>query len=113
MAWADATKPVFVISVAALVLGGTREEWVRCEVVAAEGRQGGMNSPSAFLVRIETADCGTMAYRDGVTRDNHDAVAATFEPGHYEMRMGILSRWAARGWVPGLSASFEEFRPVP
>lgn len=39
-----------------------------------------------------------------------EVVGASFEPGPYEMRMGILDRAAARGWVPGLAASFEEFR---
>ncbi|MGO1511256.1 MAG: hypothetical protein ACTHXO_11295 [Actinomycetaceae bacterium] len=99
-----------LLMVAAGVLGGMDEEWVPCEVVGAKGRQGDQYSASAFVVEIATVDCGTMIYSDGVSRDNHDDVAASFEPGHYEMRMGILSRLAARGWVPGLAASFEEFR---
>ena len=86
--------------------------WVQCQVVESNAEQGDMNSASAFVVVLETKDCGRVLYDEGVNRDNVEDKAAEFEPGQYEMKMGLTSQWAAEGIIPGINPSFEEYRPA-
>ena len=68
----------------------------RCEVVSAEpstSSGGSRGSASTASVLIETSNCGALAVSRGVTFDNQQEVAASFEQGsEYEFDMGWYSR---------------------
>lgn len=68
----------------------------RCEVVSAEPRTssgGSRGSASTASVLIETSNCGSLVVNRGVTFDNQQEVASSFEPGsEYEFDMGWYSR---------------------
>ena len=101
-----------LVMVALPLLDSVGQRWVQCQVVASNGQQGDMNATSAWVVVIDTEDCGRLMYSNGVNKDNVEEKAADFEPGAYEFKMGLTSQWAAKGFVPGVDASFEEYRPV-
>ncbi|MEV8240415.1 hypothetical protein AB0O90_09285 [Microbacterium testaceum] len=64
-----------------------------CTVTGAQAASsGGGRSPTLPIVRIETSDCGALAWQEGVTFDNNAEVAETFTPGVYVIRMGWFSR---------------------
>ncbi|WP_153003337.1 hypothetical protein [Microbacterium testaceum] len=64
-----------------------------CTVTGAQAASsGGGRSPTLPIVRIETSDCGALAWQEGVTFDNNAEVAETFSPGVYVIRMGWFSR---------------------
>lgn len=102
---------LYLIGTLTLVsLDSVGHRWVQCHVVGANGQQGGQNATSAWQVVIDTHDCGEMLYSKGVNRDNVHEKAAEFEPGPYEVKMGLTSQWAADGYVPGINPSVEEYR---
>lgn len=88
--------------------------WVRCEVIGAESQQGGRYASVPWYVRIETQDCGTVAYKVGTNRDNVERLAATFEPGSYEFKFGRVSQRAAAGdSLLDNAADAKDMRRVP
>lgn len=93
-------------------LDAVGHRWVQCQVVDSNAEQGDQYSASAWVVVLETQDCGRMLYVEGVRRDNVEEKAADFEPGQYEMKMGLTSQWAADGLLPGFNSSFEEYRQL-
>ena len=107
---AGAIVLLFIGMLVVVNLDSVGHRWMQCQVVDANGQQGGQNSASAWEVVIDTQDCGRMVYAEGVNRDNVEEKAADFEPGRYEMKMGITSQWAANGVIPGVNPSFEEYR---
>lgn len=88
--------------------------WVRCEVIGAESQQGGRHASVPWYVRIDTQDCGIIAYRVGTNRDNVEGLAATFEPGPYEFKFGRVSQRAAAGdSLLDNAADAKDMRKVP
>jgi hypothetical protein len=67
--------------------------WVRCEVVDATA-QPDTRYPS---VTVQTSDCGKILYLVGTRRENVEGLAATFEPGPYEFKLGALSQRRIEG----------------
>lgn len=104
---------LFIVMLSVTTLDSVGHSWVQCQVVRAEGQQGDQNSASAWVVVIDTQDCGRLVYVEGVNRDNVDQQAQGFAPGQYEMKMGLSSQLAARGLIPGLNPSFVEYRRLP
>lgn len=111
-------RRIVAVGIVLLVLGifvvvnldAVGHRWVQCEVVNSSAEQGDLNSASAFVVVLETQDCGRVLYDEGVNRDNVEDKAAEFEAGQYEFKLGITSQWAADGFLPGFNPSFEEYR---
>ena len=104
---------LFVVMLRVTTLDSVGHSWVPCQVMRADGQRGDQNSASAWVVVIDTHDCGRLVYVDGVNRDNVDQQARGFAPGQYEMKMGLSSQLAARGLIPGLNPSFVEYRQLP
>lgn len=71
--------------------------WVRCEVVNAESQRGGRFASVPWYVVVNTADCGPILYQVGTNEDNVDGLAATFEPGPYEFKLGAVSQRRVKG----------------
>ena len=71
--------------------------WVRCEVVNAESQRGGRFASVPWFVVVHTADCGPIIYQVGTNEDNVDGLAATFEPGPYEFKLGAVSQRRVKG----------------
>ena len=71
--------------------------WVRCEVVNAESQRGGRFASVPWYVVVHTADCGPILYQVGTNEDNVDGLAATFEPGPYEFKLGAVSQRRVKG----------------
>lgn len=94
------------------VLESTNQQWVRCNVTHAEGIQGTRFNPSPWIVAIETTDCGRLTYTQGISETNVEKIAASFEPGRYEFKLGLTSRLATEGWMPFLRPSAQEYREV-
>ena len=101
---------VVVGAVALPSLNNFNQRWVQCEVTDAHAQRGDNHSVQAWTVNLETADCGVVSYGAGIRRDNVDEIAASFEPGDYEFKMGWLSKMAANGYIPNTNASAEDYR---
>lgn len=73
-------------------------ETVRCEVISAQKDKssgGSRGSATTAGVLIETSNCGPIYWSKGVTFDNREEIAASFEAGReYEFDMG----WYSRVW---------------
>jgi hypothetical protein len=78
------------------VLDSIDVQTVRCEVESAAPRTasgGSRGSASTPEVRIETSDCGPLSIESGLTFDNSDELASTFEVGaEYDFEIGWFSR---------------------
>lgn len=81
-------------------------ETSRCEVVSAEPRTssgGSRGSASTASVLIETSDCGPLVVSRGVTFENQQEVASSFEQGsEYEFDMGWYSRVVTKRLLNGI-----------
>jgi hypothetical protein len=86
---------------------------VRCEVVSAEPRTssgGSRGSASTASVLIETSSCGPIVVDRGVSFDNRQEVASSFEPGsEYDFDIGWFSRVVSKGLLRGLPTA-DEYR---
>lgn len=86
-------------------------EAIRCEVVSAEPRTssgGSRGSASTASVLIETSNCGPLVVNRGVTFDNQQEVASSFEQGsEYEFDMGWYSRVVTKRILNGLPTAAE------
>lgn len=71
--------------------------WVRCEVVDAKKQRGNNRSSVPWYVVVQTVDCGEIVYQVGTNQDNVDGLAATFEPGPYEFKLGAVSQRRTEG----------------
>lgn len=69
-----------------------KQQWVACEVIGAEPQRGSSYNSVAWFVSIETTDCGFIAFSEGTTEDNVHQIADSFEPGGYELKLGMMSR---------------------
>ena len=103
---------VYPLLMVFIMLDGTRQQWVTCEVTHAETAKGNRFSTSEWMVAIETTDCGRMIYSQGVTEDNIAEIAASFDPEEYEFKLGIASRSAVDGWLPFLRPTVRDYRPI-
>ena len=102
----------FPLAILFVVLESTNQQWVRCNVTHTEGIQGTRFNASPWSVAIETADCGRLTYVQGVSETNVEKIAASFEPGRYEFKLGLTSRLATEGWIPFLRPAVQEYRQV-
>ena len=102
----------FPLGIVLAVLESSNEQWVRCDVTHAESVEGTRFNASPWIVAIETTDCGRMTYTQGVSEENVDEIAQSFDPGAYEFKLGLTSRLAANGWIPFLRPSAKEYRVV-
>ena len=71
--------------------------WVRCEVVDAKPQRGGRYASTPWYVVVHTSDCGKILYKVGTREENVDGLAATFEPGPYEFKLGAVSQRRIEG----------------
>ena len=71
--------------------------WVRCDVVEAKPQRGDNHSSVAWYVVVHTQDCGAIVYQIGTNEKNVKGLAATFEPGPYEFKLGAVSQRRAEG----------------
>jgi hypothetical protein len=71
--------------------------WVRCEVVDAKSQRGGRHATVPWYVMVQTSDCGKILYLVGTREENVEGLAATFEPGPYEFKLGALSQRRIEG----------------
>lgn len=94
------------------VLDSTSQQWVRCEVTSAEKVQGNRFNAAPWIVAIETTDCGRITYTDGVTQENVEEIATSFEPAAYEFKLGLTSRWAVDGWIPFIRPKAHDYREI-
>ena len=101
-----------LVMLAAPLLDSVGQRWVECQVVDSNAEHGDQNATSAWVVVLDTDDCGRLLYSTGVDQENAEQKAASFEPGTYEFKLGLASQLAAKGFVPGTNPSFEEYRPV-
>jgi hypothetical protein len=78
----------------------------RCEVVSAEPRTssgGSRGSASTASVLIKTSNCGHIVVSRGVSFDNRQEVASSFEPGsEYDFEIGWYSRVVMTDILRGL-----------
>lgn len=88
---------------------------VRCEVVSAEpgtSSGGSRGSASTASVLIETSGCGPIVVSRGVTFDNRQEVASSFEPGsEYDFGFGWYSRVVSRDILRAIPTA-DEYRIV-
>lgn len=75
-----------LVMLAAPLLDSVGQRWVECQVVNSSAEQGDQNATSAWVVVLDTDDCGRLIYSTGVKRDNVDQKAADFEPATYEFK---------------------------
>ena len=88
--------------------------WVQCEVVDAKTQRGDNHSSVPWYVAVDTRDCGAVVYRVGTNQDNVDGVAAIFEPGPYEFKLGAVSQRRAEGrTLLDHAADAKDFRRLP
>lgn len=71
--------------------------WVRCEVVDAKPQRGGRYASVPWYVVVQTSDCGKILYMVGTREENVDGLAANFEPGPYEFKLGAVSQRRIEG----------------
>ena len=88
--------------------------WVRCEVVDAKPQRGGRHSSVPWFVVVYTADCGSIVYQVGTRQNNVDGLAANFESGPYEFKLGAVSQRRAEGaTLLDHSAVAKDIRALP
>ena len=71
--------------------------WVRCDVVEAKPQRGDNHSSVPWYLVVHTQDCGAIVYQIGTREENVEGLAATFEPGPYEFKLGAVSQRRAEG----------------
>lgn len=71
--------------------------WVRCDVTGAKPQRGDNHSSVPWYLAVYTEDCGTIVYQIGTNEENVEGLAATFEPGPYEFKLGAVSQRRAEG----------------
>ena len=71
--------------------------WVRSDVVEAKPQRGDNHSSVPWYLAVYTEDCGTIVYQIGTNEENVEGLAATFEPGPYEFKLGAVSQRRAEG----------------
>lgn len=101
---------VFPLVVLLAVFEAQDRQWVTCEVLEAESSQGNRFNSADWIVAIETSDCGRITYIEGVTEGNVEDIAASFDSGEYEFKLGLASRLAADDWIPVLQPSAVDYR---
>ena len=76
--------PLSCVSMGAGVPSDLR--WGICNVTQATAEQTNAEG-QPWLILIESTDCPTLIYTDGLTADNAEGLAGTFEQGPYEVRV--------------------------
>lgn len=104
-----------LVTVSALMfptLDSLNQTWVQCQVIDAQPQRGDNYSTVPWYVKIQTSDCGVVAYESGTNQDNVEYIAASIQPGIYEFRFGVISQQAAQGKFLDNAATAKEFRRV-
>ena len=91
-------------------LNNLNQSWMQCEVIRAYAQRGDNNSVYPWRVNLETPDCGVVSYHPSLQREEVERVAASFEPGRYEFKMGMIAKLAAKGYIPNTNATAEDYR---
>ncbi|GAA3590272.1 hypothetical protein GCM10022198_12720 [Klugiella xanthotipulae] len=107
------------LSVLVPLLNGVGKDWVRCDVVSASPGYSSVSywrpSSSVPTVRVTTKNCRTITVTRGVTSENMQRIADSFESGTpYEFKMGWLSQQAAHGltFFTSTAVSFRPYLPA-
>lgn len=82
--WGFALIPLSLLSLGAGSPTGLR--WATCHVDNATAEETS-DSDHPWRLVVESADCPTLVYTDGITADNADGLAGTFEQAPYEVRV--------------------------
>ncbi|MFK0040038.1 hypothetical protein ACIQTW_09375 [Paenarthrobacter sp. NPDC090517] len=84
-------------------------ESLRCEVVSASPNTnsgGSRGSASSAGVLVETSNCGTISVSNGVSFENQQEIASSFEVGKdYEFDIGWFSRVVMKDLRNGIPAA--------
>ena len=113
---------IVFFSVAALILGFSvsgvwidklGQQWVTCEVEAAEATRGGNRSVTSWKVTIETRDCGSIGYSEAYTEEMTRAFAAGLQSGaDYEFTLGIVSRMMMKSPIKVITPTAQAIRDI-
>lgn len=82
--WGFALIPLSLLSLGAGSPTGLR--WATCHVENATAEETS-NPDHPWRLIVESADCPILVYTDGITADNADGLASTFEQAPYEVRV--------------------------
>ena len=113
---------IVFFSVAALILGFSvsgvwidklGQQWVTCEVEAAEATRGGNRSVTSWKVTIETRDCGSIGYSEAYTEEMTRAFAAGLQSGaDYEFTLGIVSQMMMKSPIKVITPTAQAIRDI-
>ena len=113
---------IVFFSVAALILGFSvsgvwidklGQQWVTCEVEAAEATRGGNRSVTSWKVTIETRDCGSIGYSEAYTEEMTRAFAAGLQSGaDFEFTLGIVSRMMMKSPIKVITPTAQAIRDI-
>lgn len=103
---------VTVFAIAFPKLDSLNQAWVQCQVTDAQPQRGDNYSTVPWYVKIQTSDCGVVAYESGTTQDNVEDIAASIEPGVYEFKFGFISQQASQGRFFDNAAIAKDYRRV-
>lgn len=104
--------PMVLLVAAGFWFRGYDEQWVDCQVISATGGRGGRTVP--WEVAIETTDCKTVGFTEGVNEGNVHEIAASIEPGKvYEFQFDWLSRASIKYPIIFLDPTASEIREIP
>lgn len=89
------------------------QQWVTCEVEAAEATRGGNRSVTSWKVTIETRDCGSIGYSEAYTEEMTRAFAAGLQSGaDYEFTLGIVSRMMMKSPIKVITPTAQAIRDI-
>lgn len=101
-----------VFGIAFRKLDSLNQTWVQCQVTEAQPQRGDNYSTVPWYLKIQTSDCGVVAYETGIQQDNVEEISVSIEPGTYEFKFGFISQQAAQGRFFDNAAIVKTFRRV-
>lgn len=110
LAWGLLLMPLGVMSLGAGVERDLR--WSTCDVTDATAEET-HDAAQPWRITFEATQCPLLIYTDGVTADNAEQLAATIQPGPYEVRLHE-SAIHPDGYVRyAESVTLRSYRPMP
>lgn len=108
--WAFALIPLGLLSFGAGSPTGLR--WATCHVLDATAEE--TADPEApWRLVLESTNCPILVYTDGITADNADGLASTFEQAPYEVRVHESAIDADGGVRYAKELEMHSYRPAP
>lgn len=108
--WLAALLPLSCVSMGAG--NPTDLRWATCQVTQATAKHTN-DAEHPWRIVIDSADCPTLVYTDGLTEDNADDLASTFDQAPYEVRVHESAIDVDGGIRYAKELKIHSYRPAP